>query len=155
MAPIKPNLLRFNLGAPNSQLYQYSDSLKASAKPNSMKYNLGAPYSQESNIFYHVHYEGLEMSTAISETIRKTNKHLIRESFLFLTENLNAGGPQEGPLQPIVAPNLLYFLFFFFFLGIFSRTADLLGPPINPLGPPFWPPFWAPLGLGPRQRLTR
>ena len=38
------------------------------------------------------------MSTAISETIRKTNKHLIRESFLFTRESIKgAGEPKEVP----------------------------------------------------------
>ena len=75
------------------------------------------------------------MSTTISETIRKTNKHLIRESFLFTRDpSKGAGGPQIG------ASNFLHFLFFLFYC-VFSRTADLSGLPFNPSGPPFGPPL--------------
>lgn len=76
------------------------------------------------------------MSTSISETIKKTNKHLIRKSFLFTKESIKgAGGPKEGPLQPIGAPNFLIYLAFFCVLQTIFWAPFGLIDGLNPLSP--------------------
>ena len=83
------------------------------------------------------------MSTTFSETTRKTNKHLIRESFLFTRESSKGtGGPKLGPH--------IFPIFFFLSFSLFSRfifaDSRLLGAPLNPSRPPFGPPLaWEPV----------
>ena len=145
---MEPNLLRFNLGAPNSQIFQYSDSLKAPEKPNSMQYNLGAPYSQESNIFLLWSLLGTE---DVNSNFRDNKKDISiwSGSLFFLTENHQCRGAPGASIAAHWGPKFYLFSFFFLFLlfcVFFQRTADLSGPPINPSGPPFEPPLaWGPV----------